>query len=54
LLVSERDGWYEIRAEVDAEYRDGAKGEWNVGEDEEKERSDLWDVARQRVRDRLL
>ena len=53
-LVGERDGRHHVSAEVDAEDRDGAERQWNVGDDEQQERRDLRDVARQRVGDRLL
>ena len=54
LLVGERDGRHHVGTEVDAEDRDGAERQRNVGDDEEQERRDLRDVARQRVGDRLL
>ena len=50
----ERTGAYQVGAEVDAEDGDGAKGKRDVDQDEDEERTDLRDVARQRVRDRLL
>ena len=54
LLVRQRDGGQEICAQVDAEDRDCAEGEGDVGKDEEKEGGDLRDVRRESVRDRLL
>ena len=54
LLVGERDGRDHVGAEVDTEDCDGAERQWNVGNDEEQERRDLRDVARQSVRDRFL
>ena len=54
LLVGERDGRHHVGAEVDTEDRDGAERQRHVGDDEQQERRDLRDVARQRVRDRLL
>ena len=49
------ESWtHQICAEIDAEDGDGAKGEGDVGDDEDEEGSDLRDVGRQRVRDRLL
>ena len=53
-LVGERDGGHHVGAEVDAEDRDGAERQRNVGQDEDEERRDLGDVRRQSVRDRLL
>ena len=53
-LVGERDGRHHVSSEVDAEDRDGAERQRNVGDDEQQERRDLRDVARQRVGDRLL
>ena len=53
-LVGQRDGRHHVGAEVDTENRDGAERQRHVGDDEEQERRDLRDVARQRVRDRLL
>ena len=54
LFVGERDGGHHVGAEIDAEDRDGAERQRNVGDDEEKERRDLRDVAGERVGDRLL
>jgi len=54
LLVRQRDRRHEVGAKVNAEDRDGAERQRNVGEDEYQERRNLRDVARQRVRDRLL
>ena len=53
-FVSERDGGHHVGAEIDAEDGDRAQRKWNVGDDEEEEWRDFWNVARQRVRDGLF
>jgi len=45
---------YHVGAQVNAEDGDGAKGQWDVGHDEEKEGCDLRDVAGQSVGDGFL
>jgi len=54
LFVRQRDSGNHVGAEVDAEDRDGAERQWNVGDDEEQERRDFRNVAGQCVGDRLL
>ena len=54
LLVSERDGRHKVGAEVDAQNGDGAQRQRHIGKDEHEERRNLWDVARESVRYRLL
>lgn len=45
---------YHVGTQVDAEDGDGAKGQWDVGHDEEQEGCDLRDVAGQSVGDGFL
>merc|ERR1719445_3015995 len=54
LLVGHRDGGHHVRAKVDAEDGDGAKGQGHVSQDEEEEGGDLRDVGGQSVSDGLL
>ena len=45
---------YQVSSQVDAEDGDGSEGQRDVGQDEDEEGADLWDVTGQCVRDRLL
>lgn len=45
---------HHVSSQIDAEDGDGAQRQWDVDQDEEKERGDLWDVAGQSVSDRLF
>jgi len=54
LLIRQRDGRHKVGAKVDAENGNGAERQRNVSKDEDEERRDLRDVARQCVRNRLL
>jgi len=54
LFVGERDSWDHVCAKVDTKNCNGAKWEWDIGYDEQKKRWNLWNVASQCVRDRLL
>ena len=45
---------YHVGTQVNAEDGDGAKGQWDVGHDEEQEGCDLRDVAGQSVGDGFL
>ena len=45
---------YQVSSKVDAEDGDGSEGKRDVGQDEDEEGADLWDVTGQCVRDRLL
>ena len=54
LLVGERDGGHHVRAQVNAEDGDGAERQWNIGQYEEQEWSDLGYVGGERVGDGLL
>jgi len=54
LFIRQRDGWHEVGAEVDTEDGNGAEWQRDVSKDEDQERRNLRDVARQSVRNRLL
>ena len=45
---------YHVSPQVNTEDGDGAQGQWDVDDDEEEERGDLWDVTGQGVGDGLL
>jgi len=54
LFICQRDGWHKVGAEVDTEDGNGAEWQRDISKDEDQERRNLWDVARQSVRNRLF
>ena len=53
-FISERNGWNEIGAQVDAENCNSSERQRDVGENKHEKRRDFRYVARQRIGDRLL
>jgi hypothetical protein len=45
VFVSKRDSWDHIGTEINTENEDGRERKWDLEQDEEDERKNLWDVG---------